>query len=313
MIIDKDTQKFIDLMLENNVPKIHTLTPQELRDMRAKMASIPPEHKVEIKIIKNLTFTSKNKNINLRIYKDSVENKISPLIIFFHGGGFVMGDLDSHDLLCRHLCKKTKSTLIAVDYRLAPEHKFPAAVEDAIDSVNYIFKNCENLNFDKEKVVLCGDSAGGNLAFLMSIYSKKQIVPNFAAQILIYPWIDLTMSRPSMNIKLDGILVEKETLFYFSKHYLNKNEEQVDWRVSPILYPDLSNLPPTFIYSAGIDPLVDEGDALRKRLLSFGNEVYYKLYPGQMHAFASNIVNLPTAINCIDEASIAIKQIYKRN
>ena len=312
MILDNDTKKFIELMLENKVPKIDSLTPKELRDMRAKMSSVPSEKLVKIENVKDIAFRLKNKKITLRVYKDTQETKITPLIIFFHGGGFVMGDLESHDLLCRHLCKKTKSTLIAVDYRLAPENKFPSAIEDALDSVNYIFNNSKNLHFNNKKVVLCGDSAGGNLAFLMSIYAKKKIIPGFIGQILIYPWVDLTMSRPSMNIKLDGILVEKETLLYFSKHYLNKNEEQVDWRVSPILYPDLSNLPPTFIYSAGIDPLVDEGEALKKRLLSFGNEVHYKLYPGQMHAFASNIVNLPTAIDCIDEASIAIKQLYNR-
>ena len=312
MIIDKDTQKFLDLMLENKVPKIYNLTPSELRAMRAKMASIPTEHLVKIKNVKDISFKLKNKKIKLRIYKDIVETEISPLIIFFHGGGFVMGDLESHDLLCRHLCKKTKATLIAVDYRLAPEHKFPCAIEDAVDSVNYIFNNSENLKINKKKVVLCGDSAGGNLAFLMSIYAKKKIVPRFSGQILIYPWIDLTMSRPSMDIKLEGILVEKETLLYFSEHYLNEKEEQVDWRVSPILYPDLSNMITTFIYSAGIDPLVDEGDALRRRLSSFGNEVYYKLYPGQMHAFASNIVNLPTALQCIDEASKAIRSIFNR-
>ncbi len=312
MIVDNDTQKFLDLMLENKVPKIYNLTPTELREMRAKMASIPTEHLVKIKSVKDISLKLKNKEIKLRIYKDVVETEISPLIIFFHGGGFVMGDLESHDLLCRHLCKKTKCTLIAVDYRLAPEHKFPCAIEDAVDSVNYIFNNSENLKINKKKVVLCGDSAGGNLAFLMSIYSKKKIVPSFSGQILIYPWIDLTMSRPSMDIKLDGILVEKETLLYFSEHYLNEKEEQVDWRVSPILYPDLSNMITTFIYSAGIDPLVDEGDALRRRLSSFGNEVYYKLYPGQMHAFASNIVNLPTALHCIDEVSKAIRSIFNR-
>jgi len=313
MEIDNDTQKFIDLILENKTPKIHTLTPKELRDMRAKMASIPDEHLVEIKSIKNISFNSKNKKINLRIYKDTFEAEITPLIIFFHGGGFVMGDLESHDLLCRHLCKQTKSTLIAIDYRLAPENKFPSALEDALDSVKYIFNNSQNLSFDDKKVILCGDSAGGNLAFLMSIYAKKKEIPSFSGQILIYPWIDLTMSRPSMKIKLNGILVEKETLLYFSNHYLNKKEEQVDWRVSPILYPDLSNLPPTYIYAAGIDPLLDEGDALRRRLLSFGNEVYYKLYPGQMHAFASNIVNLPTSLDCIKEASKAIKSIFNES
>ena len=312
MIIDNDTQKFIDLMLENKVPKIYSLTPTELREMRAKMASIPPENFVKIKNVQDIKFKSRNKKLTLRIYKDTLETQITPLIIFFHGGGFVMGDLESHDLLCRHLCKKTNCTLIAVDYRLAPEHKFPSAIEDAIDSVNYIFNNSENLHINRNKIVLCGDSAGANLAFLMSIYAKKKVVPCCSGQILIYPWIDLTMSRPSMDIKLDGILVDKDTLLYFSKHYLNNNEEQIDWRASPILYPDLSNIPPTFIYAAGIDPLVDEGDALRRRLSSFGNEVYYKLYPGQMHAFASNIINLPTALDCIDEATKAITMIFNR-
>mgnify|MGYP001041492475 CR=1 FL=1 len=313
MIVDKDTQDFINLRLKNHAPKIQTLTPVELRDMRAAMASIPPENEVKIDHVENFNLVKNSKKINLRLYRDQPASKNSPLIIFFHGGGFVMGDLESHDLLCRHLCKKTKSTLIAVDYRLAPENKFPSAIEDSIDAVNYIFNEADKLNFDEKKVIVCGDSAGGNLALLMSIYAKKKEIPKIAGQILVYPWIDLTMSRPSMDIKLDGILVEKETLLYFSQHYLNNIEDQIDWRASPILYPDLSNLPPTFIYSAGIDPLVDEGDGLRRRLLSFDNEVHYKLYPGQMHAFISNIVNLPTSIECIKDVSAAAKNIFNRS
>ena len=132
MIVDNDTKKFIELMLENKVPKIDSLTPKELRDMRAKMSSVPSEKLVKIENVKDITFRLKNKKITLRVYKDTKETQITPLIIFFHGGGFVMGDLESHDLLCRHLCKKTKSTLIAVDYRLAPENKFPSAIEDAL-------------------------------------------------------------------------------------------------------------------------------------------------------------------------------------
>ena len=146
MILDNDTKKFIELMLENKVPKIDSLTPKELRDMRAKMSSVPSEKLVKIENVKDIAFRLKNKKITLRVYKDTQENQITPLIIFFHGGGFVMGDLESHDLLCRHLCKKTKSTLIAVDYRLAPENKFPSAIEDALDSVNYIFNNSKTVS-----------------------------------------------------------------------------------------------------------------------------------------------------------------------
>ena len=156
MIIDKDTQEFINLRIKNNTPEIYSLTPVELRAMRAAMACTPKEHQVEIKSIQDISLIKNNKSIKIRTYKDVNENKKTPLIIFFHGGGFVMGDLESHDLLCRHICKKTKSTLIAIDYRLAPENKFPSALEDALDATNQIFKNFKNLILKKNKVVFCG-------------------------------------------------------------------------------------------------------------------------------------------------------------
>ena len=312
MALDQTTEAFLKNLTEQEGPAFHELPPEKCRELFTGLCVSLQGDVVEMESVSNQTIDGPNGEIPIRIYNPNKSQEKLPLIVLFHGGGWVIGDLESHDNMCRYLAKSCEAILVAVDYRLAPENKFPSAIEDALDSVNYIFNNSKNLNFNNKKVVLCGDSAGGNLAFLMSIYAKKKMIPSFLGQILIYPWVDLTMSRPSMNIKLDGILVEKETLLYFSKHYLNKSEEKVDWRVSPILYPDLSNLPPTFIFSAGIDPLVDEGDALKKRLLSFGNEVHYKLYPGQMHAFASNIVNLPTAMDCIDEASIAIKQLYNR-
>ena len=312
MIIDKDTQKFINLRIKNNSPEIYSLTPIELRAMRAAMAFTPTEHQVEIKSIRDISFKKNDRSIKIRIYKDVNKNKKTSLIIFFHGGGFVMGDLESHDLLCRHICKKTKSTLIAIDYRLAPENKFPSALEDALDATNFIFENSNELNFNKNKVVVCGDSAGGNLALLISIYSKIKIIPKIHGQILIYPWVDFTMSRPSINIELNGILVNKKTLLYFADHYLKNENEITDWRISPILFPDLSNLPPTYIFGAGIDPLVDEGEALSRRLRSFNNEVHYKLYPGQMHAFVSNIVSLPTSLECIHEICQSILKILNK-
>ena len=312
MIIDKDTQEFINLRIKNNSPEIYSLTPIELRAMRAAMACTPTEHQVEIRSIRDISFKKNDRSIKIRIYKDVNKNKKTPLIIFFHGGGFVMGDLESHDLLCRHICKKTKSTLIAIDYRLAPENKFPSALEDALDATNQIIKNFKELNFDKNKVVVCGDSAGGNLALLISIYSKIKIIPKIHGQILIYPWVDFTMSRPSINIELNGILVNKKTLLYFAAHYLKNENDITDWRISPILFPDLSDLPPTYIFGAGIDPLVDEGEALSRRLRSFNNEVHYKLYPGQMHAFVSNIVSLPTSLECIHEICESILKILNK-
>ncbi len=312
MKIDDDTKQFIKLRLENNVPEVEDLTPIELREMRASMGAVPPKHQVQINHINEIKIKSENRKLKLRIYSNN-DNDDQPLIIFFHGGGFVMGDLDSHDLLCRHLTKKSECKLIAVDYSLAPEYKFPCSLEDSINAVNYIFENNKQIKFDKKKVVVCGDSAGGNLALLVAIFSKEKKIPKIIGQILFYPWIDFTMSRPSMSLNLDGLIVKKSTLDYFADHYLNKNDEITNWKISPLLYSDFYGMPITYIYGAGLDPLVDEGYALMKRLKSFENEVYYKVYEGQMHAFVSNIVSLPTSIDCINEASKAIKKIIQIN
>ncbi len=310
MIIDDDTKSFIKLRIKNRVPKIENLSPIQLRKLRASSIELLKTNQVKIKSISNISFKSKNRIINLRIYNDKDDDN-QPLIIFFHGGGFVIGDLESHDLLCRHLSKKSKCKLIAVEYSLAPEFKFPASLEDAENSIKYIFNNCKKIKFNRQKVILCGDSAGGNLALIISILSKIKKLPKIIGQILFYPWVDLTMSRPSMELRLDGLIVEKSTLLYFADHYLKNNYDATNWKVSPLNYYDFSNMPITYIYGAGLDPLVDEGYALYKRLASWNNQVYYKNYPGQMHAFISNISYLPTSLLCIKEASKAIKNIIK--
>ena len=313
MQIDKDTQALIDERLKNNAPALESFTPKELRALRAKMAETPLELRVEISHVENSSLKGTLGEIPIRKYSDLPSNDVkAPVIIYFHGGGFVMGDLESHDLVCRHLCKKTKATIIAVDYRLAPEHKFPVPVTDTKDAITQIIKNSDKYNIDTNKVILCGDSAGGTLATVGTIMSRDKVVPKVHGQILVYPWVDLTMCRRSIDIELEGMILNKNTINYFADHYLNNKEEQVDWRASPILTPDLSGLPPTYIYGAGLDPLVDEGDAYKRRLLSFGNEVHYRLFPGQMHAFLSNSVQLPTALTCIKEMSEAAQKIFAK-
>ncbi len=314
MQIDKDTQALIDDRITNNAPPLESFTPQELRALRAKMAETPVELRVDISKVNDFYVKGSLGPIKLRKYSNNSSNVSgnNPLIIYFHGGGFVMGDLESHDLVCRHLCRETDATIIAVDYKLAPEHKFPASITDAKDAIAEIIKDADNLQIDKDKIILCGDSAGGALAAVGTIMSRDKILPKIHGQILVYPWVDLTMCRKSMDIDIEGMILNKNTIKYFADHYLNSYEEQVDWRASPILTPDLSNLPPTYIFGAGLDPLVDEGDAYKKRLLSFGNEVHYRLFPGQMHAFLSNSVQLPTALICLKEMGEAAKNIFSR-
>jgi acetyl esterase len=315
MQIDKDTQALIDERKKNNAPPLESFTPQELRALRAKMAETPAELQVNISNVDDFYLKGSLGPIKVRKYSNNLSkepDKKNPLIIYFHGGGFVMGDLESHDLVCRHLCKETEATIIAVDYKLAPENKFPASITDTKDAIAEIIKDADNLQIDKDKVILCGDSAGGALAAVGTIMSRDKIVPKIHGQILVYPWVDLTMCRKSMDIDIEGMILNKDTIKYFADHYLNSYEEQVDWRASPILTPDLSNLPPTYIFGAGLDPLVDEGDAYKRRLLSFGNEVHYRLFPGQMHAFLSNSVQLPTALICLKEMGEAAKNIFSK-
>ncbi|MDA9164599.1 alpha/beta hydrolase [Alphaproteobacteria bacterium] len=315
MQIDKDTQALIDERKKNNAPPLESFTPQELRALRAKMAETPVELQVNISNVDDFYLKGSLGPIKVRKYSNNLSkepDKKNSLIIYFHGGGFVMGDLESHDLVCRHLCKETEATIIAVDYKLAPENKFPASITDTKDAIAEIIKDADNLQIDKEKVILCGDSAGGALAAVGTIMSRDKIVPKIHGQILVYPWVDLTMCRKSMDIDIEGMILNKDTIKYFADHYLNSYEEQVDWRASPILTPDLSNLPPTYIFGAGLDPLVDEGDAYKRRLLSFGNEVHYRLFPGQMHAFLSNSVQLPTALICLKEMGEAAKNIFSK-
>ncbi|MDC3410150.1 alpha/beta hydrolase, partial [Alphaproteobacteria bacterium] len=298
-----------------NAPPLESFTPQELRALRAKMAETPAELRIDISNVDDFYIKGSLGPIKVRKYSNNLSELPdikNPLIIYFHGGGFVMGDLESHDLVCRHLCKETDATIIAVDYKLAPENKFPASITDAKDAISEIINDADNLQIDKEKVILCGDSAGGALAAVGTIMSRDKIIPKIHGQILVYPWVDLTMCRKSMDIDIEGMILNKDTIKYFADHYLNSYEEQVDWRASPILTPDLSNLPPTYIFGAGLDPLLDEGDAYKKRLLSFGNEVHYRLFPGQMHAFLSNSVQLPTALICLKEMGEAAKNIFSK-
>jgi len=313
MQIDKDTQALIDERIKNNAPPLESFTPQELRALRAKMAETPAELRIDISNVDDFYIKGSLGPIKVRKYSNNLSELPdikNPLIIYFHGGGFVMGDLESHDLVCRHLCKETDATIIAVDYKLAPENKFPASITDAKDAIAEIINDADNLQIDKEKIILCGDSAGGALAAVGTIMSRDKTIPKIHGQILVYPWVDLTMCRKSMDIDIEGMILNKDTIKYFADHYLNSYEEQVDWRASPILTPDLSNLPPTYIFGAGLDPLVDEGDAYKRRLLSFGNEVHYRLFPGQMHAFLSNSVQLPTALICLKEMGEAAKNIF---
>lgn len=312
MIIDKETKIFLEQRVKNNSKLHHLLEPKQLREERLKQLKednlIPPK----ISAFKNKRIKSRfNKDINLRFYfpNNFNEDIKTPIIVFFHGGGFVMGNLETHDYTCRSICNEAEMIVVAVDYSLSPEYKFPHALSESKDVLQSLSDFENEFSIDLNNLFVCGDSAGGNLATVLAINSSKKNIVPIQGQILIYPCVDLTLTMRSMDINLDGMTLTYETMNYFIDHYLKSKKDSVNWEASPLFTSDLKNMPETFIFAAGLDPLLDEGVAYKKRLEYFGNKVTYKLYSGQIHGFLSNSKHFPKSLECIKEIGGAAKSM----
>ena len=248
-----------------------------------RSALSPPAPKI-LKSI-NIKIPVENQKINARYYRgiNKDEKELLPLTIFFHGGGWVIGDLDTHDVVCRQLANEGQFDVLAIDYRMGPEHRFPTAIDDAINSINWVNKNPLDLPIMNNKIAVCGDSAGGNIAAVCCINSKINAEPRIKFQALIYPSTHLGSNYKSKE-KYDGYILSKLLMKWFEEKYINKNQLN-DWRAAPILFEDLSNLPNTLIVVAGCDPLRDEGIAYGEELKKAGNKVEIKIFEGQIHGF----------------------------
>jgi acetyl esterase len=205
--------------------------------------------------------------------------------VFFHGGGWVIGDLDSHDVVCRKLADEGELIVVSVDYRLAPEHKFPAAVDDAIAATRWIAEHAKQHGIDASRLMVGGDSAGGNLAAVVAIAARDGNGPDIAGQVLIYPAIDFAMTHPSHREPETSILLTHSVILWFRDHYLNGVADVHDWRASPARAKTLIGLPPAYVLTAGADPLRDEGEEYARRLTEAGVPVTYRHFPGQFHGF----------------------------
>jgi acetyl esterase len=212
-------------------------------------------------------------------------NGLAPGLVFFHGGGWTIGNLDSHDVVSRKLADEGQLIVISVDYRLAPEHKFPAAVDDAIASTKWIAANSNRLGIDASRLVVGGDSAGGNLAAVVAISARDGNGPAIAAQLLIYPAVDFAMTHPSHSEPETSILLTHSVIRWFRDNYLNGTADDGDWRASPARAKTLIGLPPAYVLTAGADPLRDEGDEYAARLREAGVPVTYRHFSGQFHGF----------------------------
>jgi len=286
-MLHPQARALLDLIEARQIPPTHTLSVADARayyrDRRAVTQPVPPE----VAQVRELQANGPHGAIPLRSYRPlgAAPDALLPVLVYYHGGGWTIGDLDTHDTLCRELANGAGCAVVAVDYRMGPEHRFPAAVDDCMAATRWVRAQAAELDVDAARLAVGGDSAGGNLAAVVSIAARDGGDPPIAFQLLIYPATDAHRSHRSHTENGQGYLLTKDTIDYFSDHYLPDRSDYDDWRASPLLREDLAKLPPALVLTAGYDPLRDEGRAYAERLTAAGNRASYVCFERQIHGF----------------------------
>ena len=252
--------------------------------------------------------------VALRAYRPAKVDKpeVLPALVFFHGGGWTIGDLDTHDALCRELANGARCAVFAVEYRLAPESPFPAAVEDCIAATDFVFKNSESLKIHKERIAVGGDSAGGNLAAVVALHARDAGGPPLCFQLLIYPATDQNLETDSLARNGMGYMLTRPLMEVFRANYLPRPADYADWRASPALAKSHAGLPPAFVLTAGFDPLLDEGRQYVELLARAGVEVSYRDYPDMIHGFILMGGVLDTANAAVADCCAALRRAFDK-
>jgi acetyl esterase len=298
-------QALIDLIAERGLPAMHTLTPVEARAFYRDRRAFTQPAAPEVGSVRDTSCDGPHGPIPLRVYKPSLRAVAAggaialPVLVYYHGGGWTIGDLDTHDVLCRQLCNGAGAAVVSVDYRMGPEDRFPAAVDDCLAATRWVRRNAGELGVDAARLAVGGDSAGGNLAAVVAIAARDAGDLPIAWQLLIYPATDMRRGHASHTTNGNGFLLTTETIAYYHDNYIDAPAHDLDWRASPLLRDDLSRLPPALVLTAGFDPLRDEGLEYADRLVTAGNRATYVCFERQIHGFI-------TMGKVIDEANAAV-------
>ncbi len=308
MPLDPTVKMILDAMAEAGFD-FTSGTPQEVREAMKAGSAIPKGDPIELPSIEDITIPGPAGEIPARVYRAGLDGT-RPTIVFFHGGGWVIGDLETHDQTCRAMARDTDAVVVAVDYRLAPENRFPAAVEDCYAATCWAATNVGTLGGNADQLVVAGDSAGGNLAAVVSLRARDDAAgPQLAFQLLIYPvtgspWDD----RASYTENGEGYMLTHEAMIWFADHYLGDDSAaRANPWFAPIVAPDLSGLPPAHVMTAEFDPLRDEGEAYAARLAAAGVPATMTRYDGIIHGFMGFAAILPQARQAQLDAAAAIR------
>jgi acetyl esterase len=271
--------------------------------LKSRLVGLAPE---PLSVVQDRLVGGASRPLRFRIYRP--DHRRLPALVYLHGGGFVIGDLDSHDSVCRYLSAHGECVVISVDYRRAPEHPFPAAVEDAISAYQWVVEHTAELGLRPDRIAVGGDSAGGNLAANVALHARDEHAALPCLQLLVYPSTDMRRQHASHRTLAEGFFLDERTMDWFQERYLKSAEDVLDPRASPLLAPDHSHLPPALLLTAGFDPLRDEGEDYGQRLERAGVRVEHRSYGSLIHGFVNMGGAARAARRAIHETAVALRR-----
>ena len=281
----------------------------ELRQQLRTMVGLMDEPAPPLARVEDIRMSGPAGALPARVYDASgVRRPAAPAVMYFHGGGWVQGDLETHHGLCARLALGSGALVIAVDYRLAPEHPFPAAADDCLASYRWLHARAREIGVDPARIAVAGDSAGGNLAAVVSQQAALAGEPVPACQVLIYPGLDFALDTPSHQDLADAHIIPRDRIEWYASQYLPAGTDRLDPRAAPLRAADLSGQPPTLVITAGFDPLRDEGHAYAERLRAAKVDVVDHEYPGQIHAFVSLTKAIPQGLAATHEIADYLRE-----
>ena len=316
MPLNPKIEQVLDMIERARRPKLHEMTAQAARASYEKSAPILEIASAPMFSVDDLRIATRDgATIRVRLYHPVEPSwaEPAPALVYFHGGGFTVGSVDTHDALCRMFARDGRCAVLSVDYRLAPEHKFPTAVEDAFDALSWLHTHAAEYGVDAARLAVGGDSAGGTLATVCAVLAREAGI-DLALQLLIYPGTTGHQQTDSHARLANGYLLSGDTIQWFFDHYVRDRSDRDDWRFAPLDgqhgAPEFRGVAPAWIATAEYDPLSDEGDAYAEKLRSLGNRVTLKRYPGMIHEFFKMGGFVPEVAQAHADAAAALRAAF---
>jgi acetyl esterase len=307
MPLDPQARAMIDRTLALNLPPVTQATPAQAREsVRERSALLPRE---DVASVRDHRVAVEGGSITVRVFTPR-DPAPRPGLVYFHGGGWVTGDVDTHEGICRTLANAAGCVVASVDYRCAPEFAFPTAAEDAYAATRWVSERARDLGVDASRLAVIGDSAGGNLAAVVALMARDRGGPALACQVLVYPITDCDFDRPSYKENAEGYLLTAEGMRHYWKCYVPDAAQRVHPYVSPLRAESLAGLPPALVITAEYDPLRDEGEAYARALTAAGVPVTQTRYPGMIHAFYRFTTTLDAARAAVAETVAALRKAW---